>query len=33
MAQTAKEYKVDLLHRYDIMRHWHEVEVSRSKPS
>jgi acyl-CoA thioesterase I len=26
MAQAAKEYKVDLLHRYDIMRHWHEVE-------
>jgi acyl-CoA thioesterase-1 len=26
MAQAAKENKVDLLHRYDIMRHWHEVE-------
>ena len=26
MAQAAREYKVDLLHRYDIMRHWHEVE-------
>jgi acyl-CoA thioesterase-1 len=26
MAQAAKEYRVDLLHRYDIMRHWHEVE-------
>jgi lysophospholipase L1-like esterase len=26
MAQAAKEYKVDLLHRYDIMRHWREVE-------
>jgi acyl-CoA thioesterase I len=26
MAQAAKEYEVDLLHRYDIMRHWHEVE-------
>jgi acyl-CoA thioesterase I len=26
MAQTAKEYKVDLLHRYDIMRYWHEIE-------
>jgi lysophospholipase L1-like esterase len=26
MAQAAKEYRVDLLHRYDMMRHWHEVE-------
>jgi acyl-CoA thioesterase-1 len=26
MAAAAREYKVDLLHRYDIMRHWHEVE-------
>jgi acyl-CoA thioesterase-1 len=26
MAQAAKESKVDLLHRYDIMRHWHEVD-------
>src|SRR5262245_40977549 len=26
MARAAKDYKVDLLHRYDIMRHWHEVE-------
>jgi lysophospholipase L1-like esterase len=26
MAQAAKEYRVDLLHRYDIMRYWHEVE-------
>jgi predicted ThiF/HesA family dinucleotide-utilizing enzyme len=26
MAQAAKEYEVDLLHRYDIMRYWHEIE-------
>jgi lysophospholipase L1-like esterase len=26
MAEAAKEYRVDLLHRYEIMRHWHEVE-------
>jgi lysophospholipase L1-like esterase len=26
MAASAKEYKVDLLHRYEIMRRWHEVE-------
>ena len=26
MAQAAKENRVDLLRRYDIMRHWHEVE-------
>jgi acyl-CoA thioesterase I len=26
MAQAAKESKVDLLHRYDIMRYWHEIE-------
>jgi len=26
MAAAAKEYKVDLLHRYEIMRRWHEVE-------
>jgi lysophospholipase L1-like esterase len=26
IAQTAKDQKVDLLRRYDMMRHWHEDE-------
>jgi lysophospholipase L1-like esterase len=26
IAQTANEQKVDLLRRYDMMRHWHEDE-------
>jgi lysophospholipase L1-like esterase len=26
IASVAKEQKVDLLHRYDMMRHWYEIE-------
>ena len=26
IANVAKEQKVGLLHRYDMMRHWHEIE-------
>ena len=26
IANVAKEQKVDVLHRYDMMRHWYEIE-------
>jgi acyl-CoA thioesterase I len=26
IASVAKEQKVGVLHRYDMMRHWHELE-------
>jgi lysophospholipase L1-like esterase len=26
IANTAKEQKVDLIRRYDMMRHWHDIE-------